>query len=222
MGSRRFFTTERLQESSKKWRNPILANAMLTTSIVSVSFSVPMRRDSLITDGSRLRNCGGCDMTRKPRIPSAAQSFVPVYRLHNPCATLQQIAEKAGVSRQHVAQILKTEGLPTRHVDVRPRYQCVECDAPLKRDYIRYCSQVCKIKATRVPLECNTCGKRIFRRQWEVLSKTSGQGRGKRYTGNFYCNRSCFGLMAARMYGTKNLLAYYEKRKELKAHEPAG
>ena len=49
-------------------------------------------------------------------------------RITNPCATLETIGGKAGVTKERVRQILKGHGLPTIHwKPKKPEYICFNC-----------------------------------------------------------------------------------------------
>src|SRR3990172_5421896 len=79
-------------------------------------------------------------------------------RRTNPCATLEQIAVKIGVTRQRVEQILRRASLPTKHwIKPKNNYECPGCRKPLRR----LTSRCPCLIGTFV---CDICGKEIQRR----------------------------------------------------------
>lgn len=56
------------------------------------------------------------------------------YRFANPKATLQQIGDAHGISRERVRQILKSAGAPTRSTfSKRISVECANCEAVITR-----------------------------------------------------------------------------------------
>ena len=108
-------------------------------------------------------------------------------RWTNPCLTLQAIGDQVGVSRERVRQILKRTGLPTKHY--KQTYTCIVCRNIITHCGNKYfCSQKCRMKYHRIPVECNYCGKIIKRRISEILHYSD-----KIQRNYSYCNRTCFG-----------------------------
>lgn len=95
------------------------------------------------------------------------------YASANPCATLQEIGDYHGLTRERVRQILQQEGVhklyaPTAKVKVR---LCIECKKPLrntvKGDHHALCVPM-------VTLACKFCGQSYQRRltwvSWALLN----------------------------------------------------
>ena len=87
----------------------------------------------------------------------------------NPCATLQAISAKVGVSKQRVSQILKKEGLPTVHW--KQTYNCNQCGNIIPSDHKYFCNHACE-KAYNtinnyVTLKCEECGHSVKRRIYQ-------------------------------------------------------
>ena len=55
---------------------------------------------------------------------SNTREYIINLRSSNLCMTMSEIARNAGVSRQRVYQVLKTEGLPTKHNIKKYQYEC--------------------------------------------------------------------------------------------------
>jgi hypothetical protein len=110
-------------------------------------------------------------------------------RVKNPCATLKQIGDKFGVSREYIRQILSEAGLPTRHR--RPGYMCNYCFnvfTPSGSHSILFCNPECSKQYALVTLECESCNK-LFPANY---SRISYQIR-KKGQQHFYCSRRCKG-----------------------------
>ena len=116
-------------------------------------------------------------------------------RLRYPCWTVAQIAEKVGLSRQRVDQILRSSKLPIgAKRQQRYKYQCQDCGkqlrAPTKSNRCKECSKT----QTHLPIVCDWCGKLLERMQWHYI---------KRGYQHAFCNHSCQGRWLATNYGFK-------------------
>ena len=125
---------------------------------------------------------------------------VVTIRKKNPCATLAQIGDKVGISRERVRQILKSEGGKTRHLDIKHQYYCLNC-AKVFKSYSsknpKWCSLLCRHEYSCIPVTCNICGK-LFRKKQSALVAQSNDSR---YRGNDYCSRKCFGVWVGKNIG---------------------
>ncbi len=138
-------------------------------------------------------------------------------RNENPCATLQQIGNKFGVTRERVRQILKRDGLETRHF--RQHYLCNHCrkviigNRGLKP---KFCSRVCRSKYYDVELICDGCGKSFIRKIHNIriaLRRPMGGKEEKLW----FCGYGCHGLWLAENYGFNKFpehAKYSRSRKE--------
>ena len=119
-----------------------------------------------------------------------AQAVVSM-RNKSACATLQDIADNLGISRQRVHQILKKEDLRTKHYTQKTRFECQVCG---KTSSHKFCSVECKKKWHEIPVTCTTCGKLFTRSRRQLLAH---------YKEFLFCSRECFGKWAAEHYGFK-------------------
>jgi protein-arginine kinase activator protein McsA len=122
----------------------------------------------------------------------------------NPYATLRQIADKVGVSKERVRQILSELNLPTRHKQsCKPHYICNNCGRVFPRIGGRahnlFCSWNCYktycLLNNYATLECDTCGI-LFTLRYSQLSARVRNGQQ-----HFYCSRSCKGRATGMTYG---------------------
>jgi len=74
--------------------------------------------------------------------------------------TVSEIARKLKISRQRVHQILKQEGLPTKHRIQKYLYECPVCGTV---STFKFCTDECKKKWRHIPVVCSQCGKLFFR-----------------------------------------------------------
>ena len=101
-----------------------------------------------------------------------------------PCATLQSIADKFGVSREAIRWHLHREGLPTRHVV--QKWRCFDCGKILlQKNKTGFC-YACLHRQINIPLICDGCGKLFYRRRSVVLRKNP------LYKGHSFCCTGCF------------------------------
>lgn len=116
-----------------------------------------------------------------PWIEGKRQQVVEL-RQKNPCMTSTWIADKVGLSRERVRQILKSEGLMTK----RPPRLCPQCGKTVRSRRQVYCSWKCRRKDTYIKAACDYCGKLKEVRASYIVSQ-----QGIRGYNNFYCGLSC-------------------------------
>jgi len=131
--------------------------------------------------------------------PSARSEFVRLNairaRRNNPCATLQRIGDRFGITRERVRQILKEAGKST--VSWRPTYICQNCGKEMlgnNRQVKTFCSKKCWIDYHQVPIECEMCGEIFYVRQSIVLSKHKSHN-------PRFCSNTCQGKWLGENYG---------------------
>jgi len=108
---------------------------------------------------------------------------VPALKRKHPNLGPQQIAERTGLTRQRVWQILKGEGMTTRRIH---RY-CANCNAPMPRKDRKFCSSRCRAEFRRgITLTCDWCGGKFTRQRWDV------KGKRKRGYKHHFCSKTCF------------------------------
>jgi hypothetical protein len=123
-------------------------------------------------------------------------SELATYRLTHKCATLQQIGNIFGLSRERVRQRLKRAGVETKHFRFVQKYKCNECG---KESHLKlFCSNECRSKYASIQLECSQCHK-IFTRKIYRAFRTLVV-RGSQLT---FCDKHCQGVYLAEHFGFK-------------------
>ena len=117
-------------------------------------------------------------------------------RLSNLFMTMSEIARKINISRQRVHQILKDEGLPTKHQIRKYLYQCPVCGtiSPFK-----FCSKQCKKQWQMIPIVCTRCGKLFFRDRHQFFLNYPHHNDG------LFCSKICTGKWIAEQYGFRHV-----------------
>lgn len=115
-------------------------------------------------------------------------------RQENPCATLQQLGDKANVCRERARQILKKERLSTRHFT--PRYICLQCGKDLAYRKRPFCSWECKAIYNMIPVECSECGT-VFYRTWNNAFWRLNRN----VSGVMFCSKQCQGKYCGKNFG---------------------
>ena len=103
-------------------------------------------------------------------------------RLKHPCMPSSRIAEKMGVSRERIRQILKDAGVTTHFA--KPKYHCVDCGKELRRKAIR-CRE-CFIKHSFILIICDECNAPFYRRKSDILQYPCSNT-----YGHLFCSRHC-------------------------------
>ena len=110
-------------------------------------------------------------------------------RQSNPCATLQTIGDKLGVSRERVRQILNKAHKPTKHYIVT--YHCNGCGKEiLKNNVGGYCMS-CKILRNKIPVACTQCEKIFYLSPSRLLVSRE----------HYFCSNKCKGKWMGIHYG---------------------
>ena len=124
-------------------------------------------------------------------------------KARNPCATLQQIGDKYGVTRERVRQILEPYNMPTGlSIRVAFKRKCPECGG-IKLAESRVCPK-CHEHIHYIPLVCDYCGGLFYRQRGKVLARL-----GKRQYNHVFCGRPCQGKWWAENHG---FIKYPENR----------
>jgi hypothetical protein len=118
-------------------------------------------------------------------------------RLSDPSATLKQIGDKHGVTKEWVRQILAAENLPTRHWPVHYHIcnNCYKCFEWKINKSMLFCSAKCRKEYYYATLECEMCGT-LFTKPFHDLIKRLKNGQDK-----FCCSRKCRGRLLGLNYG---------------------
>lgn len=129
-------------------------------------------------------------------------------RKQSPCATLQTMGDKIGISKERVRQILKEAGLPTQRF--RQQYLCCVCggailDRNRRTNHSPFCSHKCFHEYHNVVMVCDYCDKTFERRLSSVLAypcrlnkrnpKLNSKGAGT------FCSKKCHGQWFSKHYG---------------------
>jgi len=119
-------------------------------------------------------------------------------RWMNPCATLQEISEHFGVSRERIRQVLNELELPTRHYTETKMVSCLQCGSPIKEGK-EFCGRNCQNAYNTILITCSQCGQLMERKACQTLLTESKIKNG--YKGNFFCSKRCRGFWLAEKHG---------------------
>lgn len=120
---------------------------------------------------------------------------VKTLRIKNPCLTLQQIADKVGLtSRERVRQILSEAGLQTIHYHNKKEVHCLKCGKITTHKY--FCSLKCRGEYNHIQLECAECGKIIKRYPSQLLDRDNYH-----HNNGYFCSNVCKGKSFNKLYG---------------------
>ncbi len=109
-------------------------------------------------------------------------------RKANACATLQEIGDRIGVSREYVRRLLKAQSLETKGYVAHSEYYCMACGKITHRKL--FCCDACRYEFYHPWVECTQCHK-LFRRSVHDLIHTANHP--KSVHAGYFCNDSCFG-----------------------------
>jgi hypothetical protein len=115
-------------------------------------------------------------------------------RKESPSMTLKAIADECGVSGERVRQILLSERLETRHLDISTKYYCSRCGKRIFDPYsrnngtkiFRQLCVDCSYEWHHVKVTCSVCGK-IFETKTSVLLTRLSKSK----SGNIICSIAC-------------------------------
>lgn len=119
-------------------------------------------------------------------------------RWMNPCATLQDMSEHFGVTRERIRQVLNEMELPTRHYSEKKMVGCLKCGSPIKEGK-EFCNRRCQNDYNTISISCSQCGKLMKRKACRTLLTESRMKLG--YKGNFFCSKRCQGYWLAEKHG---------------------
>jgi sulfur relay (sulfurtransferase) DsrC/TusE family protein len=112
--------------------------------------------------------------------------------------SLGQIAERVGVTRQRVHQILKEDGLATARVFTSKHPPCPGCGKRRPWRHKREVCNACRAKTVSVRLRCDHCSVLFYRRRYYTPFNP------KRASQNWiFCSKRCQGKNLAALYGFK-------------------
>ena len=111
---------------------------------------------------------------------------ISLSRVENPFATLQEIGEKFGVSRQYVYKVLTNAGVPTLRAK-RLRYTvCKVCDQKVEESLSKVHKGKCHGEYYFISVHCQNCIKSWSMKRGVFMQKLR---RGDRH---IYCSRPCY------------------------------
>jgi len=126
--------------------------------------------------------------TRKINIIRARQS--------NPCATLQEIGTRYGVTRERVRQVLSEAEKPTGAY--HQTYLCIQCGKDIGTEKKLFCNQQCQHNHRYIEIACICCGTlkeyNVKYLVWQIEHS--------RHSSNlFFCSKFCNGKWLAENHG---------------------
>ncbi len=107
-------------------------------------------------------------------------------RVEYPFATLQEIGEKFGVSRQYVYKVLNHAGVPTLRAKRQRLIHCKMCDQKVEESMSKTHKGKCHGEYYFISVHCYNCNASWSMRRSVLLQK---KRRGDRH---IYCSRSCY------------------------------
>ena len=119
-------------------------------------------------------------------------------RWMNPCATLQDMGDHFGITKERVRQVLNEMNLPTRHFSEKKMVSCLQCGNPI-REGKEFCNRECQNIYNTILITCSQCGKLMKRKACQTLLTESRIKLG--YKGNFFCSKRCQGFWLAEKHG---------------------
>lgn len=120
-------------------------------------------------------------------------------RRNNPCATLQELGNRFGVTRERVRQVLLQEGKPTSAY--RQTYLCNQCgkDMGVKARWRKFfCSERCYHDYTHIQVACSYCGEL---NEYSISLLVWRLKHGQHSSDLFFCSKCCHGKWLAEKHG---------------------
>ena len=122
---------------------------------------------------------------------------VIIARTNNPCATLQEIGNCFGVTRERIRQILSQAGSPAPAY--RQTYLCIHCGKDVGTRKTRlFCNRQCRHDYTHTQIACSHCGKL---REYGIKDVVWQIEHGGRSGELFFCSKQCQGAWLAENHG---------------------
>jgi len=119
-------------------------------------------------------------------------------RHSNPCATLQEIGNGVGISREAVRMVLNNVGLPTTHY--KQHSLCLNCGKPIYKKrygkFVPFCDTKCRSMYYRIDVECSICHKLFTLYRSHLLARLN-----RNKLGMIFCSNSCKGKWSGLNYG---------------------
>jgi DNA-binding phage protein len=149
--------------------------------------------------------------TNVNRILSGSDTRQKVRELRstNLCMNMSEIASKVGISRQRVYQILREEGLPTKHYLKMTQYACAVCGTISAH---KFCSEKCKQQWQQIPVICTRCGKLFTRNRHQFLTNYP------HFNNALFCSRDCSSKWWAEHYGFKAYPDHISNKLHVRKH----
>lgn len=140
--------------------------------------------------------CAGCRIEAKHPGYLFIRMNIIRMRRNNPCATLEEIGSRFGVSRERARQILSEAGKPTRKYI--QRYQCFQCGKDMGSQPKLFCSPECRRNYGWIKVACSYCGQlREYSAKWLIWQIEHG----KHSRELFFCSKYCQGKWLAENHG---------------------
>jgi hypothetical protein len=124
--------------------------------------------------------------TKSREISSQTKRAISISRVENPFATLQEIGENFGVSRQYVHKVLTSTGVPTLRAK-RQRYTvCKVCDQRVEESMSKTHKGKCHGEYYYISVHCQNCIKSWSMKRGVFMQKL------RRGDKHIYCSRPCY------------------------------
>ena len=117
-----------------------------------------------------------------------------IMRQNSPSATLQEIGNAFGLTRERIRQILKQNHLSTKATRPSPyRFNCLNCGIKSKR---RFCSKKCYSEHSRESVYCEVCNTEVRRLKSRIKYNIF-----KLNYKHTFCSKRCQGIHLGNNYG---------------------
>lgn len=136
-------------------------------------------------------------------VAGEVRTHVIAIRKKDACATLQQIGDHVGVTRERIRQILVEANLRTSSIRRNQTKVCLNCGEIYKAYRGKYfCSLKCYYNYCKIPIVCDGCGNLFYRRKCDLIHYTPRRIKvGFKITNASYCSSECFGRQIGKLYG---------------------
>lgn len=117
-------------------------------------------------------------------------------RRNNPCATLNEIGAKYGVTRERVRQVLSRAGKVTSAY--HQTYLCIQCGKDMGTEEKLFCNKQCRYDYGHIKIACSYCGKfQEYSIKWLIWQIEHG----RRSPDLFFCSQYCHGKWLGENHG---------------------